>query len=41
MITLTEQLPEPNNQVYHHSEKFINDSDAKPIDPAILAALIV
>lgn len=43
MITLTEQLPEPNNQVYHHSEKYVSNNgpvDLDDIDPAILAALI-
>ena len=45
MITLTEQLPEPNEQVYHHSEKFVTTDkesmNLDDIDPAILAALIV
>ena len=43
MIALTEQLPEPNEQVYHHSEKFVSDNgpvNLDEIDPAILAALI-
>ena len=43
MIALTEQLPEPNEQVYHHSQKFVSDNgpvDLDEIDPAILAALI-
>jgi hypothetical protein len=43
MIALTEQLPEPNEQVYHHSEKFVSDNgpiNLDDIDPAILAALI-
>ena len=43
MITLTEQLPEPNEQVYHHSEKYLSDNgpiNLDDIDPAILAALI-
>jgi len=42
MIALTEQLPEPNEQVYHHSEKFVTGDDdiLKSIDPNILASLI-
>jgi hypothetical protein len=43
MIALTEQLPEPNEQVYHHSQKFVSDNgpvNLDDIDPAILAALI-
>ena len=43
MIALTEQLPEPNEQVYHHSEKYLSDNgpvNLDEIDPAILAALI-
>ena len=43
MIALTEQLPEPNEQVYHHSEKYLSDNgpiNLDDIDPAILAALI-
>ena len=43
MIALTEQLPEPNEQVYHHSEKFVSDNgpvNLDEIDPAIRAALI-
>ena len=43
MITLTVQLPEPNEQVYHHSEKYLSDNgpiNLDDIDPAILAALI-
>ena len=43
MITLTEQLPEPNSQVYQHSEKYLSDNgpiNLDDIDPAILAALI-
>ena len=44
MIALTEQLPEPNSQVYQHTEKFVSDNgpiNLDDIDPAILAALIV
>ena len=43
MIALAVQLPEPNEQVYHHSEKFVSDNgpiNLDDIDPAILAALI-
>jgi hypothetical protein len=42
MISLTEQLPEPNEQVYHHSEKFVTSDDdtLDGIDPNILASLI-
>ena len=43
MIALTEQLPEPNSQVYQHTEKFVSDKEPvnlDDIDPAILAALI-
>ena len=43
MIALTEQLPEPSDQVYHHSEKFVTTENdpLKDIDPARLAALII
>ena len=43
MIALTEQLPEPNEQVYNHSDKYIDENgpiNLDDIDPAILAALI-
>jgi hypothetical protein len=43
MITLTEQLPEPNDQVYHHSQKYVSDNgpiNLDDIDPDILASLI-
>ena len=42
MITLTEQLPEPNEHVYHHTAKYVTGDDniLKSIDPNILASLI-
>ena len=38
LIQLTEQLPEQNDNAVKHSERLV---DEKPIDPAILSALIV
>jgi hypothetical protein len=38
LIQLTEQLPEQNDNAVKHSERLVEE---KPIDPAILSALIV
>ncbi len=38
LIQLTEQLPEQNDNAIRHSERII---DEKPIDPAIINAMIV
>ena len=32
MIVLTEQLPEPNDHVFRHSEKYIEDPTEPPVD---------
>jgi hypothetical protein len=38
LIQLTEQLPEQNDNAIRHSERII---DEKPIDPAIINAMII